>query len=166
MAEARTQLDALLTELKERNGSDLYLTADSPALFRVDGATVPRDPGPLDGAAVLGIIKDALPAADWTEFERSNELNSAHLVPGVGRFRLNVFRQRGQVGLVARLIRIDFPSADELGLPGALKQLVLHKRGLILVTGATGSGKSTTLAALIDHRNGLTRGHILTIEDP
>jgi twitching motility protein PilU len=166
MTGARNELDALLTELKEKNGSDLYLTADSPPLFRVDGATEPAAPAPLDGPAVEAIIRAALPAADLAEFERTHELNSAHFVPGVGRFRLNVFRQRGQVGLVARLIRIDFPTADELGLPEALKQLVLSKRGLILVTGATGSGKSTTLAALIDHRNVLTRGHILTIEDP
>src|SRR5690242_15247701 len=166
MAPAAMHLDALLTELKERNGSDLYLTADSPALFRVDGATVPQGAVPLDGAMVETLIKDALPPADWAEFERVHELNSAHLVAGVGRFRLNVFRQRGQVGLVARLIRIDFPSADELGLPDSLKTLVMQKRGLILVTGATGSGKSTTLAALIDHRNAGTRGHILTIEDP
>ncbi len=161
-----SELDALLTGLKEQNGSDLYLTADSPPLYRVDGATVPVGPAALDGAQVEGIVRGAFEEADWAAFERTNELNSAHLVPGVGRFRLNVFRQRGQVGLVARLIRIDFPSADELGLPDSLKQLVLSKRGLILVTGATGSGKSTTLAALIDHRNALTRGHILTIEDP
>jgi twitching motility protein PilU len=159
-------LDALLVGLKERGGSDLYLTAESPPLYRIDGSTVPANDRLLDGAAVEKIIRDALTATDGAEFERTHELNKAHLVPGVGRFRLNVFRQRGQVGLVARLIRIDFPSADELGLPRALKELVLSRRGLVLVTGATGSGKSTTLAALIDHRNVETRGHILTIEDP
>ena len=166
MADTKNELDALLTGLRDRNGSDLYLTAESPPLYRVDGATAPAAPDVLDGAAVERIIKSAFAPADRAEFEASNELNAAHLVPGVGRFRLNVFRQRGQVGLVARLIRIDFPSAAELGLPASLTQLVMNKRGLILVTGATGSGKSTTLAALIDHRNVETRGHILTIEDP
>ncbi len=159
-------LDGLLTLLREKNGSDLYLTAESPPLFRIDGETQAVSPEPLAGAEVERIIRGAVPASDLSEFDRTNELNCAHFVQGVGRFRLNVFRQRGQVGLVARLIRIDFPNAEELGLPEPLKQLVLAKRGLILVTGATGSGKSTTLAALIDHRNMLTRGHILTIEDP
>ena len=159
-------LDALLVGLKERGGSDLYLTAESPPLYRIDGSTVPTSDRPLDGAAVEKIVRTALGPADSAEFDRTHEFNKAHLVPGVGRFRLNVFRQRGQVGLVARLIRIDFPSADDLGLPPALKELVLSRRGLVLVTGATGSGKSTTLAALIDHRNVETRGHILTIEDP
>ncbi len=159
-------LDALLIGLKEKNGSDLYLTAESPPLYRIDGSTVPVGDQPLDGATVEAIIRDALTATDAAEFDRTRELNKAHLVAGVGRFRLNVFRQRGQVGLVARLIRIDVPSSADLALPQALEGLVLAKRGLVLVTGATGSGKSTTLAALIDHRNAGTRGHILTIEDP
>ena len=159
-------LDSLLVGLRDRGGSDLYLTAESPPLYRVDGATVPALERVLDGAAVESILRAALTPGDLAEFERARELNKAHFVPGVGRFRLNVFRQRGQWGLVARLIRIDFPGADELGLPPALKELVLARRGLVLVTGATGSGKSTTLAALLDHRNRETRGHILTIEDP
>ena len=159
-------LDDLLTELHRRNGSDLYLTAESPPLFRIDGSTVALGEQALDGGEVELIIRSALSPEDLAEFDRAHELNTARFVPKAGRFRLNVFRQRGQTGLVARLIRIDFPSADELGLPESLKRLILEKRGLVLVTGATGSGKSTTLAALIDHRNALTRGHILTIEDP
>lgn len=160
------QLDDLLRELKQRDGSDLYLTADSPPLYRVNGATEAAGDSPLDAAEVEATIRTAIGDRDWLEFERTHELNSARLVPSVGRFRLNVFRQRGQVGLVARLIRIDFPSAADLGLPESLTRLVMEKRGLILVTGATGSGKSTTLAALLDHRNALSRGHILTVEDP
>jgi twitching motility protein PilU len=159
-------LDDLLAELARRGGSDLYLTADSAPLARVDGATVPLTDRPLTGEEVAAVIGAALPAADIADFERTRELNSARFVAGVGRFRLNVFRQRGEVGLVARLIRIDFPDADALGLSASLRELVLEKRGLVLVSGATGSGKSTTLAALIDHRNRHTRGHILTIEDP
>jgi len=159
-------LDELLTGLAQRRGSDLYLTADSPPLYRVDGATVPALDQVLEAAEVERVIREPLSAKDIDEFDRTNELNAARMVPGVGRFRLNVFRQRGQVGLVARLIPIDFPNADALGLPPSLRELIMQKRGLILVTGATGSGKSTTLAALIDHRNLHTRGHILTIEDP
>jgi twitching motility protein PilU len=163
---AGVELDALLRALQQRNGSDLYLTADSAPLLRVDGATVPALDRTLDAAEVEGIIRRAIDARDLETFDRQHELNTARFVPGVGRFRLNVFRQRGQVGLVARLIRIDVPSAASLGLSPALLRLVMEKRGLVLVTGATGSGKSTTLAALIDHRNAETRGHILTIEDP
>jgi len=159
-------LDDLLRGLADRRGSDLYVTADSPPLFRVDGATVPASPTPLQSTEIEHLIRDVLSAHEQEEFDRTRELNLARTVAGVGRFRLNVFRQRGQMGLVARLIPIDFPKADALGLPASLLELIMQKRGLILVTGATGSGKSTTLAALIHHRNVHTRGHILTIEDP
>ncbi len=159
-------LDQLLVGVRERNGSDLYLTADSAALVRVDGSTVPVTDRALPPEEVEALIRAVLSPADAAEFDRTHELNTARAIKGVGRFRLNVFRQRGQVGLVARIIPIRFPTADELGLPEALRGLVMQKRGLVLVTGATGSGKSTTLAALVDHRNRNTRGHILTIEDP
>ena len=159
-------LDELLTGLAQAKGSDLYFTTESPPLYRIDGATVPAFHHVLDAPDVERVIREVLSAAEQDEFDRTRELNVARMVPGVGRFRLNVFRQRGQVGLVARIIPIDFPNADQLGLPQALREIVMQKRGLILVTGATGSGKSTTLAALIDHRNLHSRGHILTIEDP
>ncbi len=159
-------LEDLLTAIRERKGSDLYLTADAHALIRVDGSTVEVTDQPLTAEAVESMVRTALSSSDQAEFDRTHELNTARAIRGVGRFRLNVFRQRGQVGLVARIIPIRFPTADELGLPPVLTTLVMQKRGLVLVTGATGSGKSTTLAALIDHRNRNTRGHILTIEDP
>jgi twitching motility protein PilU len=159
-------LDQLLTEIRERHGSDLYLIAEAQALVRVDGSTVPVTERALPADEVEALIRAALSAAEQAEFERTHELNTARMIKGVGRFRLNIFRQRGQLGLVARLIPIRFPTAEELGLPPSLLTLVMQKRGLILVTGATGSGKSTTLAALIHHRNLNTRGHILTIEDP
>ncbi len=160
------QLGELLAGLKQRRGSDLYLTADAPPLFRIDGTTTPALDQIFDGAAVEALVRAALSEREAREFDATHELNTARLIPGVGRFRLNVFQQRGQMGLVARLIPIDFPGADELGLPPVLKTLVMQKRGLILITGATGSGKSTTLAALLDHRNRNSRGHIVTIEDP
>ncbi len=159
-------LDELLTGLAQHKGSDLYFTAESPPLYRVDGATVPAFHHVLEAADVESIIREVLSPSEQAEFDRTRELNVARMVSGVGRFRLNVFRQRGQVGLVARIIPIEFPNAEQLGLPGGLCELIMQKRGLILVTGATGSGKSTTLAALIDHRNLHSRGHILTIEDP
>ncbi|MFN8587371.1 MAG: PilT/PilU family type 4a pilus ATPase [Candidatus Eisenbacteria bacterium] len=159
-------LDDLLTAIRENKGSDLYLTADANALIRVDGSTIEATDRPLSAAEVEACVRAALSPAEQEEFDRTHELNTARAIRGVGRFRLNVFRQRGQVGLVARLIPIRFPTATELGLPAALTELVMQKRGLVLVTGATGSGKSTTLAALIDHRNRSTRGHILTLEDP
>ena len=159
-------LDELLTGLQKRKGSDLYLTADSPPLFRVDGATVPVEEKSWSATEVESVIRNVLSPVESETFDRTNELNAARVVNGVGRFRLSVFRQRGQVGLVARLIPIDFPDAAMLGLPDSLLDLIMQKRGLILITGATGSGKSTTLAALIAHRNAHTRGHILTIEDP
>ena len=159
-------LDDLLTAIRENKGSDLYLTADAHALIRVDGSTIEATDRPLAAAEVESLVREALSATEQGEFDRSHELNSARAIKGVGRFRLNVFRQRGQVGLVARLIPIRFPTAVELGLPTVLTELIMQKRGLVLVTGATGSGKSTTLAALIDHRNRSTRGHILTLEDP
>src|SRR6478672_2775613 len=127
-------LDDLLRGLQQRNGSDLYLTADSPPLYRIDGVTEPVTPDVWDAEQVERAIRSALPEHELATFDRVHELNTARVVHGAGRFRLNVFKQRGQVGLVARLIRIDFPTADELGLPEALKTLVLSKRGLILVT--------------------------------
>jgi twitching motility protein PilU len=159
-------LDDLLTAIRENKGSDLYLNAEAHALIRVDGSTIEATDRPLGADEVEALVRGALSPAEQAEFDRTHELNSARAIKGVGRFRLNVFRQRGQLGLVARLIPIRFPTAEELGLPPSLTTLVMQKRGLVLVTGATGSGKSTTLAALIDHRNRSTRGHILTLEDP
>ena len=159
-------LDELLTGLKDRGGSDLYLTAESPPLYRIDGQTTPVAERALSAAEVEALIRAVLSPAENQSFDRTRELNLARMLAGVGRFRINVFQQRGQIGLVARLIPIDFPKADQLGLPESLVNLVMQKRGLVLVTGATGSGKSTTLAALLHHRNVNTRGHILTIEDP
>ena len=159
-------LDDLLIGLAGSRGSDLYLTADAPPLFRVDGATTPAIDRAFDAEEVEALIRAVLSEREAAEFDRTHELNTARLISGVGRFRVNVFQQRGQIGLVARLIPIEFPTADQLGLPASLLTLIMQKRGLILVTGATGSGKSTTLAALLDHRNRNSRGHILSIEDP
>jgi twitching motility protein PilU len=160
------ELDELLRTLTERGGSDLYLTADSPPLVKVDGVVHPVTEESFDGDEVETIIWRALVEKERAEFERTSELSAARVLPDLGRFRLSVFRQRGQIGLVARLIRTDIPTVAELGLPASLLDLVMHKRGLIVVTGATGSGKSTTLAAMLDHRNVNTKGHILTVEDP
>ena len=159
-------LTQLLTGLERLKGSDLYLTADSPPLYRVDGATVEAHPGVLDPLAVETLILGTLTPLELQQLEKTHELNTARTIPKVGRFRLNVFQQRGQIGLVARLIPIKFPGIAALGLPDILTDIVMQKRGLVFVTGATGAGKSNTLAALIDHRNQNSRGHIITIEDP
>ena len=160
------RLDEFLIQLQERGGSDLYLAADAAPLLRVDGNLVPAMDHVFDAQDVEAIVRAALTDPEAEEFDRSNELSAARALPGVGRFRLSVYRQRGQIGLVARRIRIDLPTFEELGLPESLRALAMQPRGLVLVTGATGAGKSTTLAAMIDHRNQSSRGHILTVEDP
>src|SRR5258705_8012904 len=132
-------LDELLKGLKERGGSDLYLTAESPPLYRIDGKAAPASDQVMRASDVEGLIRPVLSAEAAETFAHTHELNLARMLPGVGRFRINVFQQRGQIGLVARLIPIDFPKADELKLPPALIDLVMQKRGLVLVTGATGS---------------------------
>jgi twitching motility protein PilU len=155
----------LLVSMVEKNASDLYLTADSPALLRIDGVCHPVSETlqAVDTAAVADFFMNAEQKED---FRRGMEMNLAHFIPGAGRYRVNIFVQRGLVGLVIRLVRIRIPTLDELGMPPVLKDLVMRKRGLVLVTGPTGTGKSTTLAAMIDHRNASATGHILTVEDP
>jgi twitching motility protein PilU len=156
----------LLKEMSDRGGSDLYITADSPPVVRIEGTnhTVP-------GEALTPTDVEALANALMTErqraiFEESMEMNLGISSSRLGRFRVNIFRQRGAVGVVVRQIKTVIPSIEELGLPAVLQEIGLTKRGLVLVTGATGSGKSTTLAAMIDYRNENTAGHIITVEDP
>jgi twitching motility protein PilU len=150
----------------ERGGSDLYITVDSPPVVRIEGVN-----HICEGEALTPPEVEALANALMTErqraiFEESMEMNLGISSSKLGRFRVNVFRQRGAVGVVVRTIKTIVPTIDELRLPDILKEIVLTKCGLVLVTGATGSGKSTTLAAMIDYRNDTTAGHIITVEDP
>ncbi|MBT8146641.1 MAG: PilT/PilU family type 4a pilus ATPase [Gammaproteobacteria bacterium] len=156
----------LLKLLIEREGSDLFLTTNAPPTIKAHGKLVPVTDKRLPPGAAKKIAYQIMSEEQIAEFEKSPEMNLAIQEKDVGRFRVNIFQQRGEVGIVARHIKTDIPQLDELGLPPVLKDLVMSKRGIILFVGGTGSGKSTSLAALIDHRNKSSDGHIITIEDP
>jgi twitching motility protein PilT len=167
MHEAKKELDSLLTLLIERGGSDLHITAGIAPCMRINGDLTPL-PGrdrllPVDTET---LIRSVLSDAMWQKFEASQELDTAYALPGVSRFRMNVYRQRGAVGAVMRAIPHRIRSLDELGLPQSVESFAHLPRGLVLVTGPTGSGKSTTLASLLDVANQTRAGHIVTIEDP
>jgi len=163
----KTDVDYLLTALVDLGGSDLHLTAGIAPCMRIDGSLEPvpgREPlGPSDTEAM---IKSILSPTQWEKFERDNELDVAYAIPGVSRFRMNVYRQRGAVGTALRSIPHHIRNLSELGLPDSVEAFAHLPRGLVLVTGPTGSGKSTTLASLIDVANRTRDGHIVTIEDP
>ena len=156
----------LLRLMVSRSGSDLFLTADFPPAIKVDGKVTKVSPQPLTGQHTLALVRAVMNDKQAAEFERTKECNFAIAPQGSGRFRCNAFVQQGQVGLVMRTIPKELPTIDGLGLPRILKDLSMSKRGLLIMVGATGSGKSTTLAALVDHRNEHSFGHIITLEDP
>jgi twitching motility protein PilU len=155
-----------LEVLAKHDGSDLYLSTGAPPSGKFQGALKPLSKEPLKPGQIAEMIKDVMDDDQIAEFEHELELNMAISLPGVGRFRLNIFRQRNEVSVVARNIVTDIPRFDDLGLPQVLKEVITAKRGLVLFVGGTGSGKSTSLASLIDHRNTTSAGHIITIEDP
>ena len=159
-------INDLLRLMVSRSGSDLFITADFPPAIKVDGKITKVSPQPLNAAHTLSLARSIMSDKQIAEFERTKEGNFAISPPGVGRFRVNVFIQQGKVGLVLRVIPSILPTIDGLGVPQVLKEIVLAKRGLCIMVGATGSGKSTTLAAMVDWRNEYSWGHIITIEDP
>lgn len=146
--------------------SDVYLTTGAPASARIQGIIKPIEQGTLPAGRVKQMAYEIMDETKIAEFELKPEMNLAIGLPSIGRFRVNIFKQRNEVGMVIRHIKTIIPSLEELGLPPILKKLVMQKRGLILFVGGTGSGKSTSLAALVDYRNSHTPGHIITIEDP
>ncbi|MGZ8096913.1 MAG: PilT/PilU family type 4a pilus ATPase [Methylosarcina sp.] len=148
------------------DGSDLYLTTDAPPAAKFQGTLKPLENIKLTRDRVKEIAYSLMDEDQRKAFEHVPELNLALSEPGVGRFRVNIFKQRNSFALVIRNIKVDIPNADKLGLPQVLKNTIMEKRGLILFVGGTGSGKSTSLAALIDYRNSNSSGHIITIEDP
>jgi twitching motility protein PilU len=156
----------LLKLMISRNGSDLFLTADFPPAIKVDGKITKVSPQPLNGAHTMALTRSVMNDKQVAEFERTKECNFAISPPGVGRFRVNAFVQQGKVGMVMRVIPLTVPTIDGLGVPQILKEVATTKRGLCILVGATGSGKSTTLAAMVDWRNENSFGHIITIEDP
>lgn len=152
--------------LAHHDGSDLYLTVDAPPVGKFEGALKPLENVKLTPARIKEIAYSLMDEDQQKAFEHVPEMNLAISEPGIGRFRINIFKQRNSYALVIRNIRIDIPNADKLGLPPILRKSIMEKRGLILFIGGTGSGKSTSLAALIDYRNTNASGHIITIEDP
>ncbi|HLO96457.1 MAG TPA: PilT/PilU family type 4a pilus ATPase [Burkholderiaceae bacterium] len=159
-------INDLLRLMVSRKGSDLFLTAEFPPAIKVDGKVTKVSPQPLSGQHTLQLARSIMNDKQAADFEKYKECNFAISPQGIGRFRVNAYLQQGHVALVLRTIPQNLPSIDSLDLPPILKDVVLTKRGLVIVVGATGSGKSTTLAAMIDHRNESTYGHIITIEDP
>lgn len=156
----------LLTVMNEHDASDLYITVESPPCYRVNGVVRPAGNRCLEPEETELLANSVMSERQQREFEETNEQNLALYYSSLGRYRVNVFRQRGCVGMVIRQIKSQIPTIDELELPPVLKELSMSKRGLILMVGATGSGKSTSLAAMIDYRNTNQAGHIVTVEDP
>ena len=156
----------LLRLMVSRNGSDLFLTADFPPAIKVDGKVTKVSPQPLTGQHTLALARAVMNDKQAAEFERTKECNFAISPQGIGRFRVNAFMQQSHVGLVLRTIPNTLPTIDSLNLPQILKDVAMTKRGLVIFVGATGSGKSTSLAAMVDFRNENSFGHIITIEDP
>jgi twitching motility protein PilU len=156
----------LLKVMVEKDASDLYIVAGSPAAYRVEGILQRVGEKPFAPQDVENLARSVLSENQWAEFGQNMEMDLVVSFPNLSRFRVNIYRQRGSIALVIRKIKYEIRGVDELGLPSILKEISLVKRGLVLVAGATGTGKSTTLAGMIDHRNSSGPGHIITIEDP
>ncbi|HEV8715276.1 MAG TPA: PilT/PilU family type 4a pilus ATPase [Candidatus Binatia bacterium] len=158
----RNFLETMVT----RNASDIYFTVHSPPMYRIEGIVQPIGEPVFKPEDLQTLAQSIMSERQWREFEENMEMNLALSYAGLSRFRVNVFRQRGSVGMVVRKINVEIATIEQLGLPSILKDIVMTKRGLVLVVGATGSGKSTSLAAMIDHRNYSAPGHIISVEDP
>ncbi len=156
----------LLRKMVERDGSDLFLTAGFPPAIKVDGTVHKATDTPLSADQAAMMVRSIMNDKQIKEFDASKECNFAIAPQGIGRFRVSAFIQQGMVGAVLRTITTEIPTLEDLDLPPILKDIVMNKRGLCIVVGGTGSGKSTTLAAMIGHRNANSRGHIISIEDP
>jgi twitching motility protein PilU len=164
--QAKSYIVKLLTAMSQAGGSDLFVSKDFPPSIKLQGAMRPLTNQKLTGEVTRALANALMNERQREEFARDLECNFAMSVPGVSRFRVNVFVQQQHVGMVIRTIANEIPSLEKLGLPESLKDIIMTKRGLVLVVGATGSGKSTSLAAMIDHRNRSSAGHIVTVEDP
>jgi len=159
-------MDRLFQLMKEKNASDMFFAVNSPVHIKINGNLIPINQQKLDPDNITSLLAEIATPAQMDELQRSNELNMGISVPNLGRFRLSAFRQRGSISAVFRFVPANIPPLGELGLPPILAELIMEKRGLLLLVGATGSGKSTTIASMLDHRNELRAGHILTLEDP
>ncbi len=159
-------MDRLFQLMKEKNASDMFFAVNSPVHIKINGNLIPINQNRLEPENIISLLSEIASPEQMEELEREHELNMGVSVPNLGRFRLSAFRQRGSISAVFRFVPANIPPLSELGLPAVLSDLIMEKRGLLLVVGATGSGKSTTIAAMLDHRNEQKTGHILTLEDP
>ncbi len=162
----KTSIKQLLSIMVKQDASDVYITSGMPPSYRINSKVVPLKQTPLSAVQTEQLANSVMSEKQRAEFSETMEMNLAIAYEGMGRFRVNIFRQRGDVGMVIRKITTDVPTIEQLGLPDTFKDIVMSKRGLVLMVGATSSGKSTSLAAMIDHRNRNAAGHIITIEDP
>jgi twitching motility protein PilU len=156
----------LFQVMADKKASDIFISVGAPINIKINGLAMPVNQQIMTADTVRQLIYEVLNERHIKEYEDEMELNTAYALEGVGTFRISAFRQKGSPAVVVRFIPGSIPPLDTLGLPEILKEIIMHKRGLILMVGATGSGKSTSLAAMLDHRNGLKSGHILTLEDP
>jgi twitching motility protein PilU len=159
-------MERILRLMGEKKASDVYLSAHAPAMIKINGQCLPINNQLLPPEAPKALLSEVLPARRMTELEETGELNMAHALEGVGNFRFSAMRQRGSYAAVIRYITTEIPALETLNVPMILGELIMEKRGLLLMVGSTGAGKSTTLAAMMDYRNEKAAGHILTIEDP
>ncbi|HYP69541.1 MAG TPA: PilT/PilU family type 4a pilus ATPase [Variovorax sp.] len=159
-------MERILRLMADRKASDIYLSAHAPAQIRINGQCLPINAQLLPPEAPLSLLSEILPANRIDELKRTGELNTAVALDGAGNYRISAMRQRGSYAVVVRHIPSEIPAFDTLNLPEILKTLIMEKRGLILMVGATGAGKTTTLASMIDYRNENASGHILTVEEP
>ncbi|MCL2523815.1 MAG: PilT/PilU family type 4a pilus ATPase [Betaproteobacteria bacterium] len=159
-------LDKLFQLMSEKQASDIFITAGAPIHIKIEGNAMPVNQQVMMPDMINQIAYELMSPEQVKIFETTWEMNLSFGIPSVGNFRVNIFRQRGSTGIVIRYVHRDIPQLKELGLPPILTELIMEKRGLILIVGATGSGKSTTIASMLDHRNTFRSGHILTVEDP
>ncbi len=150
----------------EKGGTDMFFSVGTRPHVNIEGQTVPMGDKKLDAPSLTRLVYSVMDDDQRSTFDTTLELNMGFTMEGCGRFRANIYRQRGDIAMVVRYIKDQIPTIEELGLPLVLQKLVMEKHGLVLVVGATGSGKSTTLASMLDYRNTLRHGHILTVEDP
>jgi twitching motility protein PilU len=159
-------MERLFHLMKEKNASDMFFAVNSPVHIKINGNLIPINQNRLEPENIRVLLSEIASPEQMEELDRENELNMGISVPNLGRFRLSAFRQRGSISAVFRFVPATIPPLAELGLPSVLSELIMEKRGLLLIVGATGSGKSTTIASMLDHRNEQRHGHILTLEDP